>query len=374
MMRQIPMSAPDIQPDDIRLVVEALSSKQLSMGPFLDRFETAFADYIGTRHAVGVSSGTAGLHLCICAGGIGEGDEVITTPFSFVASANCILYERATPVFVDIDESTLNIDPALLAAAVTERTRAILPVHVFGRPCAMDQLDDICRDRGLTMIEDACEALGATHRGRKVGSFGKAAVFGFYPNKQMTTGEGGIVTTDDADWAGMMRNLRNQGRGEMGAWLRHQTLGFNYRLNEMSAALGYSQISRIEQMLQARSEVASVYDELLRDIPGVTLLAPMPQNTQTSCFVYVIRLDPSVCRNGVIDDLRTQGVPTRNYFSPIHLQPFFRERFGYREGDFPVTERVADSTLALPFHATMSRADVEYVVGATRDAAARNSK
>ena len=224
MMRQIPMSAPDIQPDDIRLVVEALSSKQLSMGPFLDRFETAFADYIGTRHAVGVSSGTAGLHLCICAGGIGEGDEVITTPFSFVASANCILYERATPVFVDIDESTLNIDPALLAAAVTERTRAILPVHVFGRPCAMDELDDICRDRGLTMIEDACEALGATHRGRKVGSFGKAAVFGFYPNKQMTTGEGGIVTTDDADWAGMMRNLRNQGRGEMGAWLRHQTL------------------------------------------------------------------------------------------------------------------------------------------------------
>lgn len=183
-----------------------------------------------------------------------------------------------------------------------------------------------------------------------------------------------ILATDDADWAARMRNLRNQGRGEMGEWLRHQTLGFNYRLNEMSAALGYSQLSRIEQLLQARSDVASVYDELLRDIPGVTLLAPMPQTAQPSCFVYVIRLDPSVSRDGVIGDLRAKGVPTRNYFSPIHLQPFFRERFGYREGDFPVTERVAGSTLALPFHANMSRADIEYVVGATRDAAARNSK
>jgi perosamine synthetase len=204
------MSSPDISDDDIRVVVEVLNSKQLSMGPFLEQFEQAFADYIGTRYAIGVSSGTAGLHLSICAGGIGPGDEVITTSFSFVASANCILYERATPVFVDIDETSLNIDPGLVAAAVTERSRAVLPVHVFGRPCEMDQLEKICRDRHLMMIEDACEALGATYRNRRIGSFGKAAIFGFYPNKQMTTGEGGIITTDDADWAAQCRNLRNR--------------------------------------------------------------------------------------------------------------------------------------------------------------------
>ena len=254
MMRQSQMSAPDIQPDDIRLVRRGAQQQTAEHGTVSRSVrEQAFADYIGTRHAVGVLERTAD---CICASApaaSAQGDEVITTPFSFVASANCILYERATPVFVDIDESTLNIDPALLAAAVTERTRAILPVHVFGRPCAMDELDDICRDRGLTMIEDACEALGATHgAGRSDRSARPRCPI--YPNKQMTTGEGGIVTTDDADWAGMMRNLRNQGRGEMGEWLRHQTLGFNYRLNEMSAALGYSQVSRIEQMLRPEAK------------------------------------------------------------------------------------------------------------------------
>jgi perosamine synthetase len=311
--------------------------------------------------------------LGICAGGIGPGDEVITTSFSFVASANCILYERATPVFVDIDETSLNIDPGLVAAAVTERSRAVLPVHVFGRPCEMEELEKVCRDHGLVMIEDACEAIGASYRSRKIGSFGKAAVFGFYPNKQMTTGEVGMVTTDDADWATRCRNLRNQGRGEMNEWLRHFSLGFNYRLNEMSAALGFSQLSRIEQLLTARDRVASAYEDKLREFPGLTLLAPMPADAQPSRFVFVVRLHETISRNHVIADLRDKGVPTRTYFSPIHLQPFFMERFGYREGDLPVTERVANSTLALPFHANMPLVDIEYVVQVLKESVARRT-
>jgi perosamine synthetase len=370
-MRQIPMSSPDVNSDDVRVVVDVLNSKRLSMGPYLERFEAAFAEYVGTRHAVAVSSGTAGLHLSICAAGIGPGDEVVTTSFSFVASANCMLYERATPVFVDIDETSLNIDPDLVTAAVTERTRAILPVHVFGRPCEMDPLEAICRERGLLMIEDACEAPGATYRGRKVGSFGKAAVFGFYPNKQMTTGEGGMITTDDADWAVRCSNLRNQGRSEMGEWLHHRTLGFNYRLNEMSAALGLSQLARIDRMLDARNRVAAAYEDMLRDVPGVTPLAPPPPHLRSSRFVFIIRLDPSISRDHVIEFLREKGVPTRNYFSPIHLQPFIMERFGYRPGDLPVTERVASTTLALPFHTNMPDADIEYVVRALREAVSR---
>jgi perosamine synthetase len=228
------MSAPDIDPVDIELVTQVLKSGRLSIGPFLERFERSFAEYVGTRHAIAVSSGTAGLHLCICAADIGAGDEVITTPFSFVASANCILYERATPVFADIDESSMNIDPGLAAAAVTDRTRAILPVHVFGQPCAMEKLDDICRRHSLLLIEDACEALGAEYRGRRVGSFGAAGVFGFYPNKQMTMGEGGVITTNDDDWDTRLRSQRNQGRDEMGTWLRHERLGYNYRLEHDS--------------------------------------------------------------------------------------------------------------------------------------------
>jgi len=244
------MSAPDIDAGDIELVVQVLKSGRLSMGPFLDRFERSFADYIGTRHAIAVSSGTAGLHLCICAADIGVGDEVITTPFSFVASANCILYERATPVFVDIDERSMNIDPSLAAAAITDRTRAILPVHVFGQPCGMDELHDLCSGHSMLLIEDACEALGSEYRGRKVGKFGAAGVFGFYANKQMTMGEGGVITTNNDDWDARLRSQRNQGRDEMGTWLRHERLGFNYRLDEMSAALGLSQLLRIDELIE----------------------------------------------------------------------------------------------------------------------------
>ena len=351
MFRQISMSQPDIQADDIALVVQALKSTRLSLGPFLDRFERAFADYVGTEHAVAVSSGTAGLHLCIRAAELGPGDEVITTPFSFVASTNCILYERAKPIFVDIDEISMNMDPDLIAAAITNNTRAILPVHVFGQPCAMDKLTDCSDSHGLVLLEDACEAIGAEYRGRKVGTFGKAAVFGFYPNKQMTMGEGGIITTNDAEWAALFRSLRNQGRSEMGTWLCHERLGFNYRLDEMSAALGFSQLSRIDELLDRRANVAAIYNALLRNVRGVTLLSPVDTTTRMSWFVLIVGLDENVSRDEVIHHLQNSGIPTRTYFSPIHLQPYFKEKFGYREGDFPVAEqnRKEHARAAVPF-------------------------
>ena len=366
MSRLIQMSQPDIRDEDIALVAQALRSNWISLGPFLDRFERSFADYIGVDHAVAVSSGTAGLHLCMCSAGIAPGDEVITTPFSFVASANCILYERAMPVFVDIDETSLNIDPKLVRAAVTPRTRAILPVHIFGQPCDLDGLLPIALEHGIPLIEDACEAIGAEFRGRKVGTFGKAAVFGFYPNKQITMGEGGVIVTNDPKWAATFRILRNQGRIEMGSWLRHERLGFNYRLDEMSAALGLSQLARLEELLHRRDKVASMYAEQLADIPGVTLLSPVETTTRLSWFVLIVRLSEGINRDQVIRHLQERGIPSRTYFSPIHLQPYFVETFGFREGDFPVAERVARSTLALPFHANMPPADVDYVATGLR--------
>jgi perosamine synthetase len=355
------MSAPDIQPEDIRLVTQVLESKVLSIGPFIESFEREFAAYVGTRHAVAVSNGTAGLHLCIHAAGISDGDEVITTPFSFVASANCILYERAVPVFVDIDEATMNLDPALARAAVGDRTRAVLPVHVFGIPCAMDELTALCDQRGLFLFEDACEAIGAEYRGRKIGTFGKAAVFAHYANKQMTTGEGGVVTTDDADLAALLRSLRNQGRQETGTWLSHERLGYNYRLDELSAALGLSQLRRIESLLARRAAAAARYTELLSHIPDVRFLDAVRSTSKMSWFVFVVRLGASIDRARVIEVLAERHVPSRVYFSPIHLQPFYRKRFGYVEGDFPVSERVAASTLALPFHSNITDEDMAYV-------------
>ena len=365
-MRQIPMSLPDIDESDIALVVQALKSKHLSMGPFLDRLENLFADYLGVDHAIGVSSGTTALHLCIRAANIGDGDEVITTPFSFVASSNCILYERARPVFVDVDENSMNINPQLAKQAVTERTRAVVPVHVFGQPCKMDELDALCREHDLVLIEDACEALGAEFKGRKVGSFGKAAAFGFYPNKQMTMGEGGVITTNDADWAAMLRSLRNHGRTEMGVRVHHERLGFNYRLDEMSAALGFSQLLRIEELLKRRSDAANIYRQLLKDVPGVKVLSLPEKEARMSWFAFIIRLNENISRDRVIAELHNNGVSTRVYFSPIHLQPFYKEMFGYREGDFPITERLAKSVLALPFHSNISIADIEYIVNCLR--------
>jgi dTDP-4-amino-4,6-dideoxygalactose transaminase len=371
--RQIRMSAPDIQDEDTELVLQVLRSGNLSIGSFVKSFERAFADYIGTSTAVAVSSGTAGLHLCICAAGIGAGDEVVTTPFSFVASTNCILYERATPVLVDIEWDTMNIDPQCAAAAVTERTRAMLPVHIFGRPCALDKLEALCRAHGIVMFEDACEALGAEFQGRKTGGFGTAGVFGFYPNKQITTGEGGLVTTNDTAFAAKLRSLRNQGRDETGTWLFHEHLGFNYRLDEMSAALGLSQLKRIDALLERRRKAAAMYAALLAELPGVTGLSDADPGVRLSPFVLIVRLDESISRDAVVDHLSRHGIPTRAYFPPIHLQPYIKERFGYREGDFPVAERVARTTLALPFHPNIPASDIEYVVSHLKTAVDRSA-
>jgi perosamine synthetase len=368
---RISLSSPDIQPEDVELVTRVLRSNRLSIGPFVKELERDFADYIGTKYAVAVTNGTSGLHLCIRAAGIAEDDEVITTPFSFIASANCMLYERATPVFVDIDEASLNIDPALVARAVTGRTRAMLPVHIFGQPCAMDELQAVCRDRNLALIEDACEAVGAAYNGRKVGTFGKAAVFSFYPNKAMTLGEGAIVTTDDPHWAELMYSLRNQGRSDSGTGYSSDRLGYTYRLNEMSAALGVAQLKRLDRLLVLRQAVASKYTELLRRVPGVTVKGAIPSTTRMSWFVFVIHLDAHIDRDRVMEQLESRGIPSRVYFTPIHLEPYYRKRFGFEPGDFPVAERVAASILALPFHTNLSDTEMDEVVDALQSAVVR---
>jgi perosamine synthetase len=368
------MSCPDIGDGEIELVNQVLRTPHLSMGPMIERFEQEVALYSGTKHAVGVSSGTAGLHLCVRAAGIGEGDEVITTPFSFVASANCALYERARPVFVDIQLDSLNIDPDRIEGAITPRTRAILPVHAFGQPADMDPILDIARRHNLWVIEDACEAIGAEYKERKAGGVGHAGVFAFYPNKQMTTGEGGIIVTNREDWDALFRSLRNQGRDVFDAWLNHTRLGYNYRLDELSAALGVAQLGRIEELVSKRQRVAQMYNERLEQAKGIAIPFIAPTTTRMSWFVYVIRLAPEIDRATAIGELGERGIPSRPYFAPIHLQPFYRQMFGYREGDFPITERVAHSVLALPFHGNMTVEQVDYVCESLADVIAQQER
>ncbi|MGO4713143.1 DegT/DnrJ/EryC1/StrS family aminotransferase [Bradyrhizobium sp. 2TAF24] len=368
------MSAPDISDDDIAVVVDVLRSGRLSIGPYVERFESMVARYVGARHGIAVANGTAGLHLCMRLANIEPDSEVITSPFSFVASSNCIIYERGRPVFVDIDEETLNIDPRQVEAAISPRTRALLPVHVFGRSAAMGPLAEVAARHALTVVEDACEALGAEYRGRRVGALGRAGVFAFYPNKQITTGEGAVIVTDDPEWARLLRSMRNHGRGEMGGWLSHDRLGFNYRLDEMSAALGVSQMSRVETLLGLRDAVAARYHDGLGRARGVRTLAPGGDTTRMSWFVYVVRLDEDLPRDEIAEHLAAIGIPTRNYFPPIHLQPFYRQQYGGRPGQFPVTERVSATTLALPFHARLVEQDIARVcagLSAAIDAAVR---
>jgi len=391
------MSAPEITSDDVELVNQVLKTPNLSIGPMLKRFEDDMARYVGTRHAIGVSSGTAGLHLCVVTAGVSEGDLVITSPFSFVASSNCILYERGVPVFVDIDEETGNIDPALVAEAAEDLTssgssavrwlphkirdlstesklKAILPVHAFGQPADMDPIMKVSREHGLITIEDACDAVGAEYRGRKVGTFGESAVFAFYPNKQMTTGEGGMIVTGRDDWDPLFRSLRNQGRDIFDAWLNHSRLGYNYRLDELSAALGVAQLKRIEQLLLKREHVARLYGQHLADIDGVETPHISSDTTRMSWFVYVVRLAQEVDRDSVMARLGELGIPSRPYFTSIHLQPFYRERFGYQEGDLPVTERVAASSLALPFHSNLDEESIKYVCKGFADSIAKSRR
>lgn len=367
-MADIPLSSPDITEAEIELVSQVLRTRYLSLGPMLERFEEEVAEYLGVRYAIGVSSGTAGLHICVRAANLGEGDEVITTSFSFVASSNCILFERARPIFVDIEPDTLNLDVEQVEAAITPRTRAILPVHAFGQPCPMDRLMQIAERHGLLVIEDACEALGAEYRGGKAGTFGDAGVFAFYPNKQMTTGEGGVIVTDREDWAQLARSLRNQGRGEDNAWLEHVRLGYNYRLDELSCALGVAQLGRIEELLVKRERVAQMYNQRLQKVEGVEIPRISPATTRMSWFLYVVRLSPELDRDQVMKALAAKGIPTRPYFKPIHLQPFYREEFGYEEGHLPITESVSQRTLALPFFGNLAEEEVGYICASLEEA------
>jgi perosamine synthetase len=368
--RSIPLAQPWIGPRERQLVQQVLDSDILALGPFAKAFEEGVADLAGRRFGIACSSGTAGLHMAVRALGIGDGDEVITTPFSFVASANCLLYERARPRFVDIEAETLGLDPEMVAAASTPHTVGILPVHVFGRPCQIDEIAGIADRRGWQLIEDACEALGTSRDSRPMGSYGAASVFAFYPNKQVTTGEGGVVVTDDPVLAESFRSLRNQGRDSDGTWLRHIQLGFNYRIDELSAAIGVAQLERIAELRAGRDAVVAGYADALGEMDWLRLPSAK-RNESVDWFVYVVRLDPSIDRQQLMGDLEGVGVPTRPYFSPLHLQPFYMDALGHRPGDFPVTERIAASTLALPFSPRMSAGDVRYVADALIECVSR---
>ncbi len=388
----IRMSSPDITQAEIDAVLKVLHSTDLSMGGQIRAFEEEMARIAGTKFAVGVSSGTAGLHLSVIAAGIGEGDLVITTPFSFVASSNCLLYERAIPVFVDVDDQTGNLNWELVDEAVEAIYRggkdadrflprnftnqkqdhpsikALLPVNVFIQAADFDQLGDVAHRHNMVMIEDACETVGAVYKGRSAGSLGDIGVMAFYPNKQMTTGEGGVIVTNNQAWAEAVRSLRNQGRKPGGLWLEHDRLGYNYRLDEMSAAIGLAQARRLPELLEKRKRVAFWYEERLRDVESIRFPQIAPYTTSPSWFVYVIRILPPAQRDRVIEHLAKEGIPSRKYFSPIHLQSFYRSRFGYQPGDYPVTERLGDQSLALPFSSVMTEEQVETVCFALRKA------
>lgn len=377
---KIPMSSPDLNDADRQAVMEVINTPNLSLGPKVVEFEKIFCEYTGAKHAIAVSSGTAGLHLSVRAAGIGAGDLVITTPFSFVASTNALLFENAIPVFVDVEPKTGNIDTEQAADAVkniekylprTSHTaprtlKALLPVDVFGQPAEMDKIIAIAQEHGLKVIEDSCEALGAAYKGRQAGTFGDYGIFAFYPNKQITTGEGGLIITDDDQAAALMRALRNQGRAPGDTWLTHSYLGYNYRLDEMSSALGVAQLSRLDEMIEKRQQVAGWYAERLSETPGIEIPFIAPETTRMSWFVYVIRLDAKIDRNRFANRLEARGVPVRPYFLPIHLQPYMIERFGCREGDFPVTEDLGRRGLAVPFSGVMTEEQVEYVCQSIR--------
>jgi perosamine synthetase len=366
---RIALSAPWIDQHDEELVLEVLRSGWLSLGPTGPRFEALVADAVDAPHCAAVSSGTAGLHLCMRLANVGPGDEVITSPYSFVASANCAIYEGATPVFADIDARTLNLDPAAVEAAITPRTKAIVAVDIFGYPCELDPLADLCRRHGLSLVEDSCEALGARYKGRPLGAHGHPAVWAFYPNKQMTTGEGGAVTTHDEAQHELLQSLRNQGRLETSSWLQHGRLGFNYRLDDLSAALGIGQIEKLDRILAARRGVAATYAELLADI-DVELPLADDADHERSWFVYVVKLPAGIDRDAVMGTLSEQGIATAPYLPSIHLQSYMRERYGFSEGMLPVSEDCSARTMALPFHARLPREDQARVAEALRAAIA----
>ncbi|HEX5851871.1 MAG TPA: DegT/DnrJ/EryC1/StrS family aminotransferase [Solirubrobacteraceae bacterium] len=358
----IPLARPVLGEAEERAVIDVLRSGQLSLGPRVPEFERLFAERVRAPLACAVSSGTAGLHLALRAVGVGEGDEVITSPFSFVASANAALYERARPVFADIDPVTLNLDPAAAAAAVTERTRALLPVHIFGYPADMPAFESLADKHGLGIVEDACEALGASHAdGTPVGGRGHPAAFGFYANKQLTTGEGGMVTLADPALKERIDSERNQGRAPDMGWLDHDRLGFNYRLSDVACALGIAQLRRLDEMLAGRARVAALYREALAGIEGLQLPCEDRDGDIRGWFVFVVQLPRGVDRDETVRALGRAGIQSKPYLPAIHLMSFYRERFAHREGEFPVCEDVAARSLALPFFPEMSEGQVSRV-------------
>jgi perosamine synthetase len=359
--QQIPLAQPDLGSREEKLVLEVLRSGQLSLGPMGERFEREFAAWLGVPDAVMVSSGTTALHLGVRALGWKEGDEVVTSPFSFVASANCLLYEGAKPVFADVEEETLDLDPAAAAAAVGERTVGLLPVHIFGFPAAMTELESLAAKHGLGILEDACEALGAVDsEGRTVGARGNLATFAFYANKQMTTGEGGMIVPRDADEAARLRSERNQGRAVDMGWLDHDRLGYNYRLSDLAAALGVAQVERLDRLLERRAAVARMYEERLTAIEGLRTPIPGRGSEVRSWFVYTVRLPEGADRDATIARLGERGIASKAYLPCIHLFPHLRA-LGYREGQFPVAEAASADSLALPLFPAMSEAQVERV-------------
>jgi perosamine synthetase len=361
----IPLARPVLGAPEEEAVLEVLRSGQLSLGPRVEAFERAFAARVGAAHASAVSSGTAALHLGLRAVGVSDGDEVVTSPLSFVASANAALYERARPVFADIDRRTLNLDPTTAAAAVTSRTRAVLPVHIFGYPADLPALERL----GLPVVEDACEALGATDAdGVPVGGRGHPAAFGFYANKQLTTGEGGVLTTADAAMKARVDSERNQGRAPDMGWLDHDRLGFNYRLSDVACAIGLAQLGRLDDLLARRSRVAGLYREALAGIEGLELPCEDRGRERRGWFVFVVQLPRGVDRDAMIVALRAHGVQSKPYLPAIHLMSFYRERFGHRPGEFPVCEDVAARSLALPFFPEMREGEVDRVAQSLRDA------
>jgi perosamine synthetase len=366
--QQISLSGPDITQAEMDAVLSVLQTPQLSLGPRLAEFEQTFTERLGSKHAIACSSGTAALHLCWRALGLGPGDEVITTPFSFIASASSILFDGAKPVFVDIDPETWQIDATRIEAAVTPRTKALLPVDVFGSIPDMDAIWALARKHNVRVLEDSCEALGAAYRGRPAGTLGEAGTFGFYPNKQITTGEGGMVVTNDDQIAFLVRSLRNQGRDPDAGWLQHARLGYNYRLSELNCALGIAQMRRLDEFIAKRSRVAEWYCQRLADEPRV-IMQTVPDEVRISWFVMVVRLADNYSqqdRDAILEKLREASIGCGNYFTPIHLQPLYVEQLGYKPGDFPVTEALSARTLALPFHNGLTEADVDCVAETLR--------
>ena len=359
----IPLARPVIGDRERELVDAVLRSRQLSLGPTVTQFEQMWADRLGVKHAVACSSGTAGLHCCLHALGIGPGDEVITSSFSFVASANVILYTGATPVFAEVDPLTFNMDPAAVEAAITPRTKAILIVDIFGYPAEVPALVDIAERHGLGIVEDACQSIDGDYNGKKLGTFGHPAVYGFYANKQLTTAEGGVILTDSDALYTQLKSLTNQGRSDDGAWLVHSRLGFNYRLSDVHAAIGIAQIERLDWMQDARARISGMYQERMAHIDGVTPMYEGPQ--RRSWFVYAPRLDADLDRDRIIGRLEAEGVSAKPYLPCIHLQPYYREEHGHAPGELPITEAISASTIALPFFCEMTDDQVDRVCQAT---------